>query len=224
MPIERNSGESRDEFVSRCVSIEMDSGKPQEQALAICLTYADEFFVAATSSATSSVSDATWSTEAPISINLENFSRVKKVIFNEDFDEDKVQQYKDLGYKVYIRSSRKIKKKDKKVWNKLRTVGLTEDALVFGEVKDLHKRYDFDLLMTGQDPLLEALKLSGSEVTPKKILKSEPVYSLAEAREVEQRLLSEVDLKFVTVQVLIRMKKFRGFQRLKVVHVTSVRL
>lgn len=215
MPIERNSGESRDEFVSRCVSIEMDSGKPQEQALAICLTYADEFFVAATSSATSSVSDATWSTEAPISINLENFSRVKKVIFNEDFDEDKVQQYKDLGYKVYIRSSRKIKKKDKKVWNKLRTVGLTEDALVFGEVKDLHKRYDFDLLMTGQDPLLEALKLSGSEVTPKKILKSEPVYSLAEAREVEQRLLSEVDLKFVTVQVLYTYEEIPGIPAAK---------
>jgi hypothetical protein len=140
----------------------------------------------------------------------EKFSRVKKVIFDEDFNEDKVKEYKDLGYKVYIRSERKIKKKDKKVWNKLQSVGLTEDHLVFGEVKDLHKKYDFDLLLTGQDPLLEALKLSGTTKAPKQIIKSEPVYSLSEAKEVEQRLLSEVKLKFVTVKVLYTYEETPG--------------
>jgi len=38
MPIERNSGETRDEFMSRCISKEIDSGKPQDQAVAICIS------------------------------------------------------------------------------------------------------------------------------------------------------------------------------------------
>ena len=67
MPIERNEDENRDAFMSRCISKEIGGGKPQDQAVAICITYADEYF----KSATSSVSDATWSTEAPININFE---------------------------------------------------------------------------------------------------------------------------------------------------------
>jgi stearoyl-CoA desaturase (delta-9 desaturase) len=41
-----------------------------------------------------------------------------------------VKELKAEGFKVYIRSSRKIKKKDKKVWNKLQNAGLNDDALV----------------------------------------------------------------------------------------------
>ena len=38
MPIDRNPGESRDEFLSRCISTEVAAGKDQDQAAAICYT------------------------------------------------------------------------------------------------------------------------------------------------------------------------------------------
>jgi hypothetical protein len=38
MPIDRNPGESRDEFLSRCIATEVRSGKDQDQAAAICYT------------------------------------------------------------------------------------------------------------------------------------------------------------------------------------------
>ena len=118
---------------------------------------------------TQSVTDNTWSTEAPINVN---FKSQRKVIFNEDFDDASVISYIEKGFKVHIRSSRKIHKRDKKVWNKLRSVGLTEDQMVFGEVKDLDKRYEYDLLMTGQDPILEKLKLMGEDGSKYKVLSS----------------------------------------------------
>jgi hypothetical protein len=306
MPIERKEGESRDEFVSRCVSKEMNGGMPQDQALAVCLTYADEYF----KGATKSVTDNTWSTEAPINVNLksyrdypkaasenakvalrwaeengwgtcgtpvgkaranqlangepiseetiarmaaferhrqnsdrelgegcgrlmwlawggdegiewagrklrqiqrqDNFSSQKKVIFNEDFNEEDVKKYKDLGFKVYIRSERKIKKKDKKTWNKLKVVGLSEDNLVFGELKDLNKKYEFDLLLTGQDPILEALLLKGQELNLKNVISSYSVDSIEDAKLKEKIMLKSVDLKFVTVKVLYTYEEIPG--------------
>lgn len=299
MPIEKRQDETKDEFMSRCITTEVDNGKPQDQAVAICIAYSEDYF----KSATPSVSDATWSTEAPISIELEsyddypkaatenakralrwaaengwgdcgtavgkmranqlakgeaisrdtiarmaaferhrqnskgpftkelcgpliwaawggdegvdwaqrkleqikkeqNFKKQSKVIFNEDFDEEVVRQYKDLGYKVYVRSSRKIKKRDHKVWNKLKTIGLSEDVMVFGELKDLDKRYNFDLHMTGQDPILEALKLKAQNIKFKQVLQEYPVYSLEEARQKEEEVLSKIELKFVSVKVV----------------------
>jgi hypothetical protein len=38
MPIERKPGEDRDEFLSRCISTEVASGKDPDQASAICYT------------------------------------------------------------------------------------------------------------------------------------------------------------------------------------------
>ena len=38
MPIDRRPGEDRDEFLSRCVSTEIESGIAADQALAICYT------------------------------------------------------------------------------------------------------------------------------------------------------------------------------------------
>jgi len=303
MPIEKRKDETRDEFVSRCVSEEMNSGKPQEQALAICLTYADDNF----KSATPSVSDATWSGEPTVNVNLksyrdypkaasenaqtalrwadengwgscgtavgkaranqlangeaiseetisrmasferhrqsskrdlgegcgrlmwlawggdegiewaqrklrqienqQNFKTQKKVIFNEDFDEEVVREYKDLGYKVYVRSQRKIKKADRKVWNKLKTIGLSEDVMLYGELKDLDKTYKFDLHMTGKDPILEALKLRSEQIKFRQVLDEYPVYSLEEARQKEVEALSKVELKFVSVRVVYQYRE-----------------
>lgn len=307
MPIEKRADETRDEFVSRCIKVEMDSGKPQDQALAICLTYADEYFKAATSS----VTDNTWSTESPINVNLEsyndypeaakenakialrwaeengwgdcgtpvgkaranqlangeaisretisrmagferhrqnsqkelgdgcgrlmwlawggdegiawaqrkleqidreatNLSKQKKVIFNEDFNEEEAKMYKEAGFKVYIRSSRKVKRKDKKVWNKLKVAGLTEDNLVFGELDKLDKKFNFDLMLTGEDPILEMLSVRGREITPKKVLKSIPVTSMEEAIKLEENELKSVDLKFITVKIYYKYEEIPG--------------
>jgi hypothetical protein len=42
MPIKRKQGETKDEFISRCIPLEISSGKPQEQAAAICYSYWEE--------------------------------------------------------------------------------------------------------------------------------------------------------------------------------------
>jgi len=67
MPIEKKEGESKDDFISRCMSKEIEAGKEQDQAYAICITKYEEY-------GTQSVTDNTWSTEAPISINMTKVS------------------------------------------------------------------------------------------------------------------------------------------------------
>jgi len=206
MPISKQEGENRDEFISRCISEEMSKGHPQDQSIAMCIAYADENF----SSATSSVSDATWSTEAPINVS---FGKIRRVIFNEDFDEDIVKEYKEKGFKVQIRSSRKIHKKDKKVWNKLRSVGLTEDALVYGELRDLNKKYDYELMFTGEDPMLEKLMAVGSPAG--KYLNVEvPIHSMEDAINA-QDLITNLELRFVTVSVVYNYRERPGVEPAK---------
>jgi 3-deoxy-D-manno-octulosonate 8-phosphate phosphatase KdsC-like HAD superfamily phosphatase len=298
MPIEKRSGETRDEFVSRCVKTEMDAGKPQDQALAICLTYADENFA----TATQSVTDNTWSTEAPINVNFakvsfdydetlstpkgmemaknaiergdevyiisarrekigmetrarelgiplsrviatgsnkakvekikelkidkhidnnrdvikmipgvgEKFGKVKRVLFNEDFNEEEIKEWKDLGYKVSILSKRKIKRQDKKVWNRLKSVGLSEQDLVFGSIEEVDKRWNFDVLLTGQDPLLEKFMTMGEDFNPKKVLSSQVVESMEEAEKTQEMLLKSVEMRFVTVKVVYTYEEIPG--------------
>lgn len=308
MPINKKEGESKEDFLSRCIGKEIASGKEPSQAAAICYAYWDEF-----KTATQSVTDNTWSTEAPISINLEKISidyddtlstksgkelarrlintgnelyiisariskegmlsvaqelnipanrvfatgsnkrkvekvkelgiakhydnniqvvnelpgigkrfiesafkkKQKRVIFNEDFDLETVKKYKELGYKVHIRSARKIKRKDNKVWNKLKSVGLTEDAIVFGEVKELNDRYDYDLLMTGQDPILEKLLISGEPADKYKVIKSEVVTSLSEIDEKVEAMIKSVDLKFVRIVTKFRYAEIPGIPEAK---------
>ena len=130
----------------------------------------------------------------------EKFGKIKRVIFNEDFDEDVVREYKEKGFKVQIRSSRKIQRKDRKVWNKLRSVGLTEDNLVFGDLRELNKKYDYDLMFTGEDPMLEKLLTLGS-VEGKYIGEPVEINSMEEAIKA-QDLVKTVELKFVTVSVV----------------------
>ena len=295
MPIDKNPGESKDDFISRCMSIEIKDGKLQDQAYAICITKYEEF-------GTQSVTDNTWSTEAPISVNLakvsfdyddtlstargkemaksamfrgdtvyiisarrdksgllavadelgiphsrvfatgsnkakeekvkelgidkhidnngdvvkalpgigEKFKAQRKVIFNDDFDEQTVIDYIEKGYSVHVRSARKIQRKDKKVWNKLRAVGLTEDVMVFGEVKDLDKKYEYDLLMTGQDPILERLKLMGEDGSKYKVLSSKRIDSMSEALAAETELTKDVTLKFIKVVVRYTYEEVAG--------------
>ena len=299
MPITPRQDESQDDFISRCIRIEIDNGKSQPQAVAICIKKAEDEF----RGETASVSDNTWSTEAPISVNLESYndypkgasenakaalrwaeengwgscgtpvgkqranqlangenisretiarmaaferhrqnsnkelgdgcgrlmwlawggdegiewaqrkleqidkqnlslSRVKKVLFDEDFNEDDIATYKKLGFKILVRSKRKLKKKDKKVWNKLKSVGLTEDVMLYGEVKELHKKYNFDMLMTGQDPILEHLSVMGQDYSTRRTIKEFTVNSMEEAKELELKEINNVEMKFITVRAV----------------------
>jgi hypothetical protein len=42
MPVDIISGESKDEFISRCIADEVSAGKEQDQAAAICYSYWDK--------------------------------------------------------------------------------------------------------------------------------------------------------------------------------------
>jgi hypothetical protein len=42
MPVNVNRGESKDEFISRCIGEEVDAGYEQSQAAAICYSYWDK--------------------------------------------------------------------------------------------------------------------------------------------------------------------------------------
>jgi|LakMenE01Jun11ns_1017448.scaffolds.fasta_scaffold9952498_2 hypothetical protein len=145
----------------------------------------------------------------------QKFKAVRKVIFNEDFDDATVIEYIEKGFKVHIRSSRKIQRRDRKVWNKLRAVGLTEDVMVFGEVKDLDKRYEYDLLMTGQDPILERLKLMGEDGSKYKVLSSKRVDSMSEALSAQTELVKGVDLKFIKVLTRYTYEEIAGIPAAK---------
>lgn len=42
MPISRKPGETKEQFIPRCIAIEVNAGKPQDQAAAICYSYWEE--------------------------------------------------------------------------------------------------------------------------------------------------------------------------------------
>lgn len=42
MPVNINSGESKDEFISRCIGEEVGGGMEQDQAAAVCYSYWDK--------------------------------------------------------------------------------------------------------------------------------------------------------------------------------------
>jgi hypothetical protein len=125
----------------------------------------------------------------------EKFGKVRKVLFEEDFNPEEAKMYKEMGFKVYIRSSRKIKKKDKKVWNQLKQASLSEDNLAFGSIEELDKKHNFDLLLTGDDPMLEALLVRGQKINPKKVLMSIPIESIEDAITKQDEALKSIDLK-----------------------------
>ena len=310
MPINPQKNESQDDFISRCIRIEIEGGKSQPQAVAICIKKAEDEF----RGATPSVSDATWSTSAPISVNFESYSdypqsaknaakrvldwaekngygdcltsvgkqranqlakgepiseetiarmaafarhlknkdvpysegcggiavdawggqagiewaqnklekirgeklqkqdfrKVKKVLFEEEFDIDKVRQFKDMGFKVMVRSQRKIKKSDRKVWNKLKAAGLTEDNLLFGSKEHLNKKMEFSFI-DGEDCLITHLSRTGETFSPDvKVLHSEPVKDILHAEKIDFNLRRQFEGKFRTIKITYTYKEIDG--------------
>lgn len=177
MPIDKRAGESHDDFISRCMEVEVGSGMDQDQAYAICESKWNEF---------------------------QKLSKVKIILVDEDFNEDVVKSYMDAGFKVHIRSKRKIRKKDKKLWNKIQRVNLDPALhLKFGEVKELNDKYDYDEINISGDPLLDKLMVMGKEV-PGRVIASQPITSMEEALKFSSDVISSVDLKFITVKTYFR--------------------
>ena len=87
--------------------------------------------------------------------------------------------------------------------------------MVFGEVKDLDKKYEYDLLMTGQDPILERLKLMGEDGSKYKILSSRRVDSIQEAFAAETELMKDVNLKFIRVVTRYTYEEIAGIPAAK---------
>lgn len=144
------------------------------------------------------------------------FKKHKRVIFEEDFDEDIVKEYKENGWEVHIRSARKIHRKDKKVWNKLSNVKLSENNMVYGSLRELDKFYDYDLIMSGNDPVLAKFLCMGRKVNPKKqILGSYPVVSIEDAIEKEKAFKENMTLKFAKVIVTYTYEEIPGIPAAK---------
>lgn len=187
MPINPRAGESKDEFISRCIATEIEAGKDESQAAAICYTKWE---------------DRLAYNEPPVSVE---FGKTKKVLFDEDFDEELVKKYKELGFKVYVKSKRKVKRKDKKTYNKLKSVGLTEDNLLFGDTHQLNKKYQFGAIYEGHnDPYLAMLMTIGKEGDPNaQVLKTKSIESMDEAIEFSKEV-NNVELKFITVKTVFK--------------------
>ncbi len=131
-----------------------------------------------------------------------NFAKVKRVIFSEDFNEDVIKEYKELGFKVHILSRRKVQRKDNKVYNKLKSVGLNEDNLLFGDIKTLDNKYDFDVMLHDtEDPILNALLIRGEDISKKTIISSTQITNMAEALQ-SLESIKNIDMKFASIRVV----------------------
>lgn len=140
----------------------------------------------------------------------------RKILVNEDFNEEDVKSYIEQGFEVHVRSKRKINKRDKKTYNKLKKVSLTEDNLRFGEVKELNDKYDYDLILTGEDPFLEKLLVLGRSKKGLKIINSSVgVDSLEEAMNFEESVRNDEKFKFITVKVLYTYGEIPGIPSAK---------
>lgn len=129
---------------------------------------------------------------------------MKKVLLAEDASDDVIKSYIERGFKPYFRSKRKIKKKDKKTYNKIRRHHLDPAvSVVFGEVKQLNQKYQFDEINITGDVILDKLMVMGKEFTGKP-LKSQPVNSMEEAIQLSNDLVKDVELKFITIKTYFR--------------------
>jgi hypothetical protein len=124
---------------------------------------------------------------------------MRKVLLSEDVEESVIKSYIDKGFKPYFLSKRKIRKKDKKVWNKIQRYHLDPAvSIVFGKVDP--NNYD-EVNITG-DVVLDKLVMMGRQSIGK-VIKTSQINSMSEAIEFEKSV-KDIDLKFVTVKVYYR--------------------
>jgi hypothetical protein len=189
MPVSKISGESREDFISRCIAIEVEAGKEPDVASAICYTKADEEF---------KTKGKIPYNEPPVSVEFGK----KKVLISEDTPDEAIKDYIKLGFKPHIHSRRKIRRKDKKVYNRLKQLGLNADIdLKFGDVKSLHNEFKYDAIVNEDNPLIVMLENMGEDFSKYKVIKSVPVSNKEEATK-SLELMKDVDLKFITVKTV----------------------
>jgi hypothetical protein len=180
MPVSRSQGEDKESFISRCIAKEISAGKSQEESAAICYGIWDAPF-----------------NEPPVSVEFK-----KKVLVSEDTPDEVIIDYIKSGFKPHILSKRKVRKKDRKTYNRLKRLGLSEDIdLKFGSIKDLHNQFKYDAIVTEDNPLIVMLENMGKPLSDYKVLKSVPVTSLDEATK-SLELMKDVDLKFITIKTV----------------------
>jgi hypothetical protein len=121
---------------------------------------------------------------------------MRKVLLSEDVAEDIIKDYIDAGFKPYFLSKRKIKKKDKKIYNKLRKFNIDPGVnLLFG----VNDHNDFEVIDFG-DPILDKLSYMGKSRDDFRILNSIEVSDSQMALSA-QDMVKDVELRFVRVLV-----------------------
>ena len=121
---------------------------------------------------------------------------MRKVLLSEDVAEDIIKDYIDKGFKPYFLSKRKIRKKDKKIYNKIRKFNIDPGTnLVFSI-----NHNDFEVIDFG-DPILDKLSYMGVSKDHFRILKTSEVTDNQMALNA-QDMVKDVELRFVTVKVL----------------------
>jgi hypothetical protein len=110
----------------------------------------------------------------------------KRILVRENFDKELVQEYTDKGYEVHILSDR-IKLSN-------------DDRMKFGNIRDLHNRYNYEVLLTGDDPVLEKFMATGRKYNGK-VIDSKSIYSVQEAIDFKNQVKT---MKFLTVTVVYR--------------------
>lgn len=126
----------------------------------------------------------------------------KRVLVSEDTPDNVIVDYIKSGFKPHVLSKRKIKRKDKKTWNKLKSLGLNPDMdLKFGDVKSLHMKYGYDAVNVTGDPIWDQLSILGEPLSKYKVLKSLEMSNMEDAVGA-QELVNDVELKFLTVKTV----------------------
>ena len=136
-----------------------------------------------------------------------NLAKVKKVLIDENVPDDVILDMKNRGFKVYIKSARKIKRADRKAYNRLKSLGLSADwDYVSGSEKDLDRQLDFSLYMSSEDPILDTLLMKSETYQYRQVLHQEPVFSIEDAEMKEKKFFENCQLKFATIRILYQYK------------------
>lgn len=127
---------------------------------------------------------------------------MKKVLLSEDASDEVIKSYIDRGFRPHFLSKRKIKRKDRLTYNKVRRHNLDPALdLKFGEVKDLNDKYNYDEINISGDPIWDKLSVLGDDPSKYKILNTIELSDGVGAIEA-QSLVNDVHMKFVKVKVL----------------------
>jgi len=136
-----------------------------------------------------------------------NLAKVKKILIDENLPDETILDMKSRGFKVYIKSARKIRKSDRKAYNRLKTLGLNFDSdYLSGDEKQLDRQKDFSLYMSSDDPILDTLLMKSEKYHYRQVLHTEPVFSIEDAENKEKAFLENHKLKFATIRILYEYK------------------